>query len=442
MSSIATVHTRSIPMSTSRPFALAALLLAAAAPRPASAAGFALFEQGARGMGFAGAFTAQASDPSAIFHNAAGVAFLEGTQIYLGDTRIAPRFEFTGAAPFPGPGVSEESDIKAAFPPAAYVTHRFSPRFAAGVGFNVPFGLESTWADPDRYSGRYISTKAQLHGFSVNPTLAYQLSPRVSIGAGVDFRLASVNLQRRVPVVNPFTQSVIDAAEVTLESETNKGVGFNVGLLAKLTDTVSVGASYRSQVGIDFEGTSSFVLRPSGNAQLDAILRTRVPQGALATTTHIDFPAIASFGIAKVWNKWTVEADVNWYGWSSFDQLPITLAGRDDLSEVVEENYDDSFQFRIGLQRVLNEAWTVRGGYFRDQSPAPSESVSPLLPDADRNGFALGLGWKASSKLHVDAASWLVLSPERSTEGVSHDQYNGTYEGRAFTLGVSVGYTF
>jgi len=146
-------------------------------------------------------------------------------------------------------------------------------------------------------------------------------------------------------------------------------------------------------------------------------------------------------GIAKVWNKWTVEGDVNWYGWSSFGQLPITLEGRPDLSEVVEENYDDSFQFRVGLERALNEAWSVRGGYFFDQSPAPAESVSPLLPDADRNGFALGLGWKGA-KWRADAASWLVLSPDRSTEGVNSDQYNGTYKGSAFTFGLSVGYTF
>jgi len=427
-------------MYTSRPVALAAFLLAAAAPGPASAAGFALFEQGARGMGFAGAFTAQANDPSAIFHNVGGVAFLKGTQVYVGDTRVAPHFDFDGAAPFPGP-VTEESDIAAQFPPSAYVTHSFSERFAAGLGFNVPFGLESTWSNPDQFTGRYISTKAQLHGFSINPVLSYKVSPRVAIGAGLDYRLASVTLERRVPVINPFTQSVVDAAAVTLESETNSGVGFNVGLLAKLGDTVSVGASYRSKVGIDFEGTSSFVQIPTGNAQLDAILRTRVPQGSLGTTTHIDFPAIASVGIAKVWNKWTVEGDVNWYGWSSFGQLPITLEGRPDLSEVVEENYDDAFQFRVGLERALNEAWSVRGGYFFDQSPAPAESVSPLLPDADRNGFALGLGWKGA-RWRADAASWLVLSPDRSTEGVNSDDYNGTYKGSAFTFGLSVGYTF
>jgi hypothetical protein len=62
------------------PLAALAGLGIALAPSPAGAAAFALFEQGARGMGFAGAFTAQASDPSAIFHNAAGLGFLKGNR--------------------------------------------------------------------------------------------------------------------------------------------------------------------------------------------------------------------------------------------------------------------------------------------------------------------------------------------------------------------------
>ena len=76
-------------------------------PAPARAAGFAIFEQGARGMGFAGAFTAQANDPSAIFHNAAGIAFLKGHQLYFGGTLIHPTSTFTGADPFPGSAVTE-----------------------------------------------------------------------------------------------------------------------------------------------------------------------------------------------------------------------------------------------------------------------------------------------------------------------------------------------
>ena len=51
---------------------LCALALAAG---PVTGAGFSIFEQGSKAMGTAGAFTALADDGSAMFHNAAGIAF-------------------------------------------------------------------------------------------------------------------------------------------------------------------------------------------------------------------------------------------------------------------------------------------------------------------------------------------------------------------------------
>ena len=104
----------------------AALAACIFGPVPAHAAGFAIFEQGARGMGFAGAFTAQANDPSAIFHNAAGIAFLKGKQFYFGGTLIHPSTTFTGADPFPGASVTEKGDTSLLVPPAVYYTQPFS----------------------------------------------------------------------------------------------------------------------------------------------------------------------------------------------------------------------------------------------------------------------------------------------------------------------------
>ena len=114
---------------------------------------------------------------------------------------------------------------------------------------------------------------------------------------------------------------------------------------------------------------------------------------------------------------------------------------RPDLAGSITENYSDSFQYRFGAEKTLNDVWTVRGGYFWDETPAPPASVSPLLPDADRNGFCLGGTWRSGS-WRIDAASWFVLSRARSTAGVSRDSFEGTYKSHAFTLGVFVGYVF
>jgi long-chain fatty acid transport protein len=411
------------------------------APTPAHAAGFAIFEQGARGMGFAGAFTAQANDPSAIFHNAAGIAFLKGHQLYFGGTLIHPSSTFTGANPFPGATVTEKADVGLLIPPAAYYTHQFSERLVLGVGLHTPFGLTTKWANPDTFSGRFVSQSATLKGFSINPTIAYKLADRLALGGGPDIRVSWVSLQRRVAVINPFTQKVADAATVKLDSNKDVSVGFNVGALAKISDTLSAGVQYRHKVNASYTGVATFTQSPTGNAQFDTLLTARLPAGSQPLTTSIGFPAIVTTGVAWAPGDWTFEADVDWYQWSTFRRLSIVFTDRADLSEDIVENYKNTLQYRFGVERRMSERYAVRGGYFFDQSPAPAASVSPLLPDADRHGFALGGTWKAGP-FHADAAAWFLLSPSRSTEGLNRDQYNGTYKSHAVTLGIFLGYSF
>lgn len=421
------------------PFLLLALALAAV-PCPLSAAGFSIFEQGSRGMGLAGAFTAQ-SDPSSIFHNAAGIAFLKGQQVYVGGTLVHPLLDFTGANPFPGEGVREKGDVGLIPVPAVYYTRAFSERLVFGVGVHTPFGLRTEWKNPETSSGRFISQVADLKSLSLNPTVAYKLADRLAVGAGVDLRFSKVRLERRVPVVDPFTQKVKDAAEVALTSDWGTGVGFNVGLLARPSESLSLGLAYRHKVATDFTGSARFTALPTGSAQLDAALSSVVPAGALDVETALEFPAIASLGVAYVWNDWTVEADVDYFQWSSFDRLDLTFPDRPDLDDTTLELYDNSFQFRLGVERPISEAWTARGGYFFDQSPAPAAAVSLLLPDSNRHGFALGGTWQRG-RLRLDAASWFLLGVSRSTEGSNHDRYDGTYKNKAINFGLSVGYEF
>ena len=206
-----------------------------------------------------------------------------------------------------------------------------------------------------------------------------------------------------------------------LTSDTATDFGFNLGVLAKPSESWSVGASYRHKVKQDYAGAATFTLLPTGNTQFDTIVSQTLPSGAVPVTTSVTYPSLFSVGVAYKWNDWTFEGDANYYGWSSFDTLPITIENRPELSSIVEENYSNVWQFRFGAERVLNEIWSVRGGYFFDKTPSPVESVSPLLPDASRNGFAAGATWR-SGRLRIDGASWYVKSKARSTEGVNRDQ--------------------
>jgi long-chain fatty acid transport protein len=419
---------------------LAWVAAAACAAPHAHASGFAIFEQGAKGMGFGGAFTAQ-SDPSSIFHNAAGIAFLKGKHLHLGGTLISPRGDFAGADPFPGASVVEDSDVGILPVPVVDLTWQVAEPTVLGIGLHVPFGLETGWENPDTFSGRFISKQAKLEGFSINPTIAYKLADRFAVGAGLDVRFAKVFLARNVPAINPFTQQVADIAAVELSSGYENGIGFNVGVLAKPSDAVSFGLAYRHKVKVEFAGTASFTRIATGNAQLDVLAARALPAGDTPVATEIEFPAIASAGLAWSSGDWTIEGDVDWYQWSTFDSLPLTFPEDPELSGTIEERYDDTWQFRVGLERVINDRWAVRGGYFYDQTPSPPESVGPLLPDADRHGAALGASL-SSGRLRLDVAYWHLFFKDRSTEGVNRDSYDGTYSNNADLLAVSLSYGF
>ena len=422
-----------------------AVVLAAVASLPAPlgwASGFAIFEQGARGMGFAGAYTSQTEDPSAIFHNAAGIAFLKGRQLYFGATLIHPDSEFEGENPFPGVGVREQGDAGVTIPPAFDYSHQWSERLAFGLGLHVPFGLRTRWQNADTtFTGRFLSRRAEVRSLSLNPTVAYKLADRLAIGAGVDVRFSTVELDRNAGVINPFTQRVVDAALVELKSDTATSFGFNLGVLAKPVENLSVGFAYRHKVKTDFDGSADFTLLPTGNSQLDAVVKLRLPSGPTPVTTRITFPALFSIGASYKWNDWTLAVQADFQQWSSFDTLPLDFPERPELSTTIEEQYGNSQIYRAGVERRLNERFTLRGGYYYDKNPAPAESVSPLLPDADRHGLAAGATWR-SGRWRVEAANWFLLFKQRSTEGRNRDGYDGTYKSSAELFAISVGVSF
>jgi long-chain fatty acid transport protein len=230
---------------------LCALALAAG---PVTGAGFSIFEQGSKAMGTAGAFTALADDGSAMFHNAAGIAFQESS-FAVGATFITfGEAEFEGGSPFPGTGFDGEQKSLVETPPHAYWVKKMGDRGAFGIGLMSPFGLTTEWDHPESFSGRYLSTKAGLRAIDFNPTYAFKVSDTMSVGIGAIVRYSDVELERFVGQVNPFTLRVADVATARIESDFSEGYGFNVGFLHRWNNSFSWGLSYRSKIEIDYEG--------------------------------------------------------------------------------------------------------------------------------------------------------------------------------------------
>ena len=404
------------------------------------ASGFAVESQGARAMGFAGAYVAQASDPSAIYYNAAGIGFLKGKQVLVAGALSSFSTDFTGTGPTPPQGRLESSDRGLALMPAIFYSQQVGERTVVGIGFDRPFSLHSKWQNPASYSGRFICLDCEIQSWSINPTVAYKLADRFAIGGGVDIRLSRFSLTRRLTAEpNPFPQPT-DVAQLTLASGTDTGVGFNLGILASPSEDLSIGVAYRHKVTIDHTTQADFVQILTGNEAVDQAVTTALPPSQPGTA-KFSYPGSIAAGIAWRRGYWTVEGDVQWMLWSSFDAVTLTFANAPTYDSTLPQQWSSTWRGALGVEYLFRDEWALRAGFGYDHSPAPSPTISPFVHDADRYTFGAGGGWKYE-RLRVDFDARYVAFRDSSTLGLSRYEYDGTYQSHGFQLGVSVGYRF
>jgi long-chain fatty acid transport protein len=426
--------------------ALAAGVLVTLGAAPAFGAGFLIFEHGAKAMGMAGAFTAQADDGSAMFHNAAGLAFQQERRFDVGTTLITNTTgDFEGAAPFPGPGASGEQKDAIFFPSHAYYVQPITQNVTFGVGFNDPFGLVVEWDDVDNFPGRFISYKAELRTFDLNPTIAWRATPSFGIGVGLIGRWSDLELNQRVGVPSPFG-GIAEVGDARLSSDLESGYGWNVGVLHKPSDRFSWGLSYRSAMDVDYEGDGRFTQISTGIPPFDAAVAAQIPFGQdLPIATTVDFPDLAIVGVAFGLTRNTLlEIDVQRTGWSDFEELRIDFETAPQFSRTIPEQYEDAYAYRAGLLYDTGPTSQWRFGYVFDETPQPEEAVGPLLPDSDRNGVTLGYGFRGG--WDFDIALMYLQFDERTRDetfppagGQAEPIFHGTYDTEAFLLGLTLG---
>jgi len=420
-------------------FRILLLLILLLAPVTSRAAGFLIFEGGAKALGMGGAFTAQADDPSAIFFNPAGLSQVEGVQVYGGFSFIFIGTDFSGVDPDPGFGTTGETGTLLFSPVNVYATWQFNPKFTAGIGLFNLFGLGQDWNDPATFVGRHIATKVDLRSFWINPTIAWQPIEDVSFGFGLDLVYATVDLDRYVQQWDPNGQGFLNVGTAKLEGDNGLDVGWNVGGLYRSPNNVNIGVSFRSQVTTDLEGPAGFVQVPSGDAALDQAVAASFPTDQSVKTT-LRLPWIMSLGVAYTGlERWTFEVDFNYVAWSRFNALFFEFNEDPSLNTLRPQNYDDKWSLRTGFGYDLWEELTLRGGYYFDPTPQPEGAMSPMLGDVTRHGISGGVGYHTGA-ITFDGFILVLISTDRSTNGLSYDGYNGTYSSFGNVFGLNVGY--
>lgn len=421
-----------------------------------SAAGFALIEQSVSGLGnaFAGG-AASAEDATTIFFNPAGMTrvpsqFIAGVHFISpsakfhdeGSSRINPLIGSLGTNNGGDGGVN-------ALVPNLYYLRKLGEKSAFGLGINVPFGLGTEY--PSDWIGRYHAIKSDMRTININPSFAYKVTDKLSIGAGVSAQYIKAELSSAVDQKLILASagapvgvwSVATDAYSSLEGD-GWGYGYNAGLMYEFSKDTRFGLAYRSRVQQSLEGDIKFT-------NIHALIAANPNLKNRSVTADVDLPETASASLySKVTPKLAVMADVTWTKWSRFKELRVkSTNGASDI--VTTENWDDNYRYSLGLSYYATDKTTYRFGVAYDETPVTSpEYRTPRIPDGSRKWVAAGFGHKFSEKLSFDlGAAYLFVNDPKinqiatpTNENTTRGNLKGTYDCNVKILSAQINYTF
>ncbi|NDV12895.1 OmpP1/FadL family transporter [Crenobacter caeni] len=367
----------------------------------AQAAGFQLSEQSVVGLGRAHAGAGVAGDDlSSVFYNPAGMVLVEGEALQFGATYAELDAPFAGqnTTYWPvaqgGPQTQAGADNGRApgeLVPSFFYVRRLDERLVAGLGLTVPFGLGARYGD--NWFGRDHGISSSIKTLDINPSLAYRVNERWSIGGGVSAQYADAKLKQ-----GGF-DPVHGEAYGQLKAD-SWGFGYNAGVLYQPDAERRVGLSFRSKVRHKAEGDYTNAGFSGGFAGLNG----RYPGHAVVTTPE----TLLLSGWQRVSPQWALSGSLRWSNWSRFDTLSVHGSPTDHIygngPTLIRNHWRDSWFASLGADYAYSDKLTLRGGVAYETTPVPDDAHrNALIPDTDRIWLSLGASYRVSRALSLDA---------------------------------------
>jgi long-chain fatty acid transport protein len=369
------------------------------AAAPALAGGFSVREQSTTFLGSAFAGSAAGGDISGMFWNSAVTGITSGCSTssnyaaILGqsDLTASSGLFVTGAPPI-APGLSPTSaDVGSdSVVPASYLACQLSDKLFVGLALNSQFGL-LTKPDDLGWAGSPIAVTSKVFSANLNPTVAYRLSPSLTVGVGLQLEYLKIRL--RHGAFNSIAGPLSGARRYEAD---DWGVGATAGILWQPMPGTSVGLGFRSAVGLDVSGTfrrgASLPATAAVTAEAEAGLT--LPEQVTLSIRQVVAPA------------WTLLGSVEWTNWSRLGDVAATGGGcgPTGVCEVLNLNYRDGWLFAVGAEYAYNPLLTLRGGVAYEISPIRDSTRDILVPDSNRVFVSLGASYRYSEQITIDLA--------------------------------------
>ncbi len=432
----------------------------------AHAGGLYLPGYGSQAQPRAGAFTAKADDPTALFHNPAGLAKQAGTAIHLGFNFVDFSQAFTrdgayevdplGAHPWEGQTYAEVTNQAkpslglgsiAAIPLLGVTSDLgLDLPMVFGVGFiaahGYPFrdlGTDYIFEDPNtpppitRYD--IIEQEAVSAHFTFGA--GYAISDRLSAGITLAWGIAELKARKHVWGIRNYEEAAAADGEVRFDAKDNFVPGFGVGILFAPTPMFEFGASYRSASKIEAKGTvrSQLGTGVGLGGEPDVIIpvddnercQTGGTVAALRGCLNVTLPQSAAIGGRFVIRdggieRGDIELDLKWEDWSNGSDFVGIVDGESQLlgrrleDVVTRHGFRDTLSVRLGgsYSLPISESDLIfRGGIAYDTAAAPNKFTRIDIDGLARTTIGAGVGL-AVSRYRIDLGAGAVIEGTRT----------------------------
>ncbi|MFO0750120.1 MAG: outer membrane protein transport protein [Myxococcota bacterium] len=324
----------------------------------------------AQHMGMGGTAIGYVDDPTAMFHNPAGLARTMGLTFTIDATLILGSIE--SSPDIAAPTATHTSEPIMAVAPLIGVSVKPVDWLALGVAFYpvASAGAEYKYPASD---GKTVTNKTDLVFLEIAPTVAFKLPGHVTLGAGWRIIMASLDRQ--------LTNSLL-AFDAKL-SGTNLG-GVRVGAQWEPIPELSIGVVFRNKTDTKIVDDSGIALSPD-------------PRRIETTFT---LPAKFGFGLALKLNPVLIAVDLE-YALQSQNKQSTFLFGPDKqvgaLPLVSVFRWHDNVTLRMGVEYTVAERFMFRGGFLFDTQVSNEDFPSAFgTPPTSTTTITAGFGMKCA----------------------------------------------
>ncbi|MFN3233950.1 MAG: OmpP1/FadL family transporter [Gammaproteobacteria bacterium] len=383
----------------------------------AFAAAFQQWNQDAAQMGVNQAGrAASADDASTEFYNPAGLVRIPQQQLVVGGVGLFPDYDFSGTSTYSS-GVTSSRTGSAqgaefyAYPFLHYAAP-ISDKFAFGFGVSSPFAIKTDWGDTSSVS--YIASQTDISTIDITTDLAYAITQKISVGAGVDVVRVMISDYDYTTPLNTSGSSYY----TTDLSGYDWTYGWHAGALYQYSEHTRFGLAYHSS--IDFNASDSVKTVSSSGGDLVSSSNFEI-DGELPSTTVLsayhDFNDRFAGMTSVTFTRWS---DLNDLKYKNLPTNTGIVSSRD-----ADPCLEDTWGVNVGGHFKVNNKILLRAGIGYETSPADDDAVYLRAPDNGVLSASVGAHVQATETIGFDIG-WTHLFYLDDDVSVSSSESQGT----------------